>query len=115
MIQTTVQIPTPPPLDPNYVFSQIIPLIGIIGVVIALSFAVRAIFRSPVGEALAQRIREGRRRHHGGEIESSQAHAMLEDKVNQLQEQVGELAERLDFAERMLAERRERQLGGPGS
>ena len=115
MTQTTVGIPTPPPLDPNYVFSQLIPLIGIVAIVIALSFAVRAIFRSPVGEALAQRIREGRRRHHGGEIEGSHAQALLEEKVNHLQDQVGELAERLDFAERMLAERRERQLGGPGS
>ena len=110
MTQMTVQIPSPP-LDPNYVFSQIVPLIGIVTVVIVLALGIRWMFRSPVGEAIAQRIREGRRRHHGGEIEGSPAQALLEEKVNHLQDQVGELAERLDFAERLLAERRDRQLG----
>jgi hypothetical protein len=33
------------------------------------------------------------------------------ERVSQLQGQVSELAERLDFAERLLAERRERTLG----
>jgi hypothetical protein len=37
--------------------------------------------------------------------------AGLEEQLSLLQGQVAELAERLDFAERMLAERRERQLG----
>jgi TolA-binding protein len=37
--------------------------------------------------------------------------AGLEAQLSQLQGQVAELAERLDFAERMLAERRERKLG----
>jgi len=37
--------------------------------------------------------------------------AALEQQVSHLQGQVSELAERLDFAERMLAERRERKLG----
>jgi hypothetical protein len=98
-------------LDPNYVFSQVIPLVAVIAVIIAVSLGVRWLFRSPVGEALAQRIREGRRQGGRGAIESSQAQAQLEERVNQLQDQVGELAERLDFAERLLAERRERQLG----
>jgi len=36
--------------------------------------------------------------------------AGLEQNVAQLQREVGELAERLDFAERMLADRRQPQL-----
>ena len=40
--------------------------------------------------------------------------AALEEQVNLLHGQVSELAERLDFAERLLAERRERKLSeGP--
>lgn len=111
MTQTPLPTIPSPPLDPNYVFSQVIPLVAVIAVIIAVSLGVRWLFRSPVGEALAQRIREGRRHGARGAIESSQAQAQLEERVNQLQDQVGELAERLDFAERLLAERRERQLG----
>src|SRR3989442_14079961 len=80
-----------------------------------------------VGGALAERIRQGRRwqRHwkgFGGEwvdapedaaAESARV-AALEEQVTLLNSQVSELAERLDFAERMLAERRGRTLGaGP--
>jgi hypothetical protein len=36
--------------------------------------------------------------------------AALEEHVGQLQGQVAELAERLDFAERLLAQKRERTL-----
>jgi TolA-binding protein len=43
--------------------------------------------------------------------EDAQRVAALEEQVSHLQGQVSELAERLDFAERMLAERRERKLG----
>ncbi|HEV2749746.1 MAG TPA: hypothetical protein VGV12_04370 [Gemmatimonadales bacterium] len=49
------------------------------------------------------------RRLGGGE--DPQRVAALEQQVVQLQGQVSELAERLDFAERTLAERRERKLG----
>jgi hypothetical protein len=36
--------------------------------------------------------------------------AQLEERVDQLQGQVGELAERLDVAERLMAQKRERTL-----
>ena len=40
--------------------------------------------------------------------------AALEEQVSTLQGQLSELAERVDFAERMLAERRDRKIGaGP--
>jgi len=60
---------------------------------------------SPIGRALADRIR-------GAPGAAPAAPPELLEEVNDLRRQVAELAERLDFAERMLAERRERQLGG---
>ena len=109
MIQTTL----PPGLDPNYVFSQLVPLVGVISVILVGSIGLRWIFKSPVGEALAQRIREGR----GGKRSipaDDRSLKEMEERVSHLQEQVGELAERLDFTERMLTAQRERNLG-PGA
>jgi hypothetical protein len=99
-----------PSVDPTFFLNQVMPLITLM-VVFA---GVRWVFRSPVGEALAERIRTRvRRRGGGGGDGGEDAHrvAGLEEHVAQLQGQVAELAERLDFAERMLAERRERKLG----
>lgn len=103
----------PPGLDPNYVFNEMMPLIVIVTLVGVGALVLRWIFRTPVGEAIAQRIREGKR-PRGGSLEQDRARAELEARVMALQEHVGELAERLDFAERMLAERRERSLGPGG-
>ena len=110
-MQTPPPIPTPP-LDPNYVFNELMPLIAIVTLVGLGALALRWIFRTPVGEAIAQRIREGKR-PRGERVDQERARAELEERVAALQEHVGELAERLDFAERLLAERRERPLG-PG-
>jgi hypothetical protein len=93
--------------DLNYVIHQLTPFVALILVFVG----VRWLLRSPVGEALADRIRH---RSHGPWAavgEDTHRVAALEEQVAQLQGQVGELAERLDFAERMLAERRERKLG----
>ena len=127
MIQSPVIPPTPPPgIDLTYVVSQVVPLLGVVVIVGAVVLAARGIFGSAVGEALAERIRHGsrRRRHWRGlGAEWSDAPetpgeggrvAALEEQVNLLNTQVAELAERLDFAERMLAERRERTLGAGG-
>ncbi len=102
--------PLPVPPDLNYVIHQVTPL-----AVLALTFVgVRWVFRSPVGEAIAERIRT---RVRGGsrwsESTGEEGHRMaaLEEQVSHLQTQLSELAERVDFAERMLAERGERKLG----
>jgi TolA-binding protein len=111
-----MQAPPPPPLglDPNYVFTQVVPIIGVVVVILVAAVALRAIFRTPVGEALAERIRQRSARRWGVTGEDSERVAGLEARISQLQGQVSELGERLDFAERMLAERRERKLGaGP--
>jgi hypothetical protein len=111
MTQTT---PLPPGLDPNYVFGELMPLIAIVTLVLASAIGLRWVFRSPVGEALAQRIREGVRSGKLRDSVSDPALAEMREQISQLQEQVGELAERLDFAERLLAAKRESQLGSGG-
>src|SRR2546426_5411659 len=117
--------PAPPGLDLNVLINQVVaPLIAVVVVIAVGAIALRWLFRSPVGEALAERIREGsRRRRHwkglGGEwmdapaegAEAERRVAALEERVSALDGQVAEMAERLDFAERLLAERRERKLG----
>ncbi len=109
MMQAPVP-PLPPGLDPTYVFHAIVPIIAVVVVVLVCTGAVRAVFRSPVGEAIAERIRQ-RSTRWGMAGDDPGRVAALEEQVSQLQGQVSELAERLDFAERLLAEGRERKLG----
>ena len=71
------------------------------GTLVAISF-------SPIGRAIAERLR-------GKHLEDTPSEEVLElrDHVATLQQQVNELAERQDFAERLLAQvRKERQLPG---
>jgi hypothetical protein len=99
-------------LDPNFALDQVMPIVALVFVFLGL----RWVFRSPVGEAIAERIRARARGRWGAgaAAEDPQRVAALEEQVAHLQGQVSELAERLDFAERLLAERRERKLGaGP--
>lgn len=95
------------PVDPTFLVNQLAPLIALVLVFVGI----RWVFRSPVGEALAERIRSRVRGHGDSAGEDAHRVAGLEEQLSLLQGQVAELAERLDFAERMLAERRERQLG----
>jgi len=109
-----MQAPLPPPppgLDPNLVFNEVVPIITTVVVIVVVAVALRWIFRTPVGEAIAERIRTRGQRRWGAAAEESQRVEALEAQVSHLQGQVSELAERIDFAERMLAERRERKLG----
>jgi len=62
------------------------------------------------GATLLRWVIRARSRPGSGEDESQRVTA-LEDEVHLLTSQMAELAERLDFAERVLAERRERKLG----
>jgi len=71
------------------------------GTAIAISF-------SPIGRAIAARIR--------GPVElPTEEVDELRDQVAALQGQVAELAERQDFAERMLAQARDRGALGSGA
>jgi hypothetical protein len=103
--------PLPPGLDPNLVFNEVEPIIATVVVIVVVAVALRWIFRTPVGEAIAERIRTRAQRPWGAAGEEPHRVEALEAQVSHLQGQVSELAERIDFAERMLAERRERKLG----
>lgn len=120
MIQVVAQTPPPPevPFDPNVALDAIVPLIGIALVAVVGALALKWFFGSPIGEAIAEGIRLRRRRRWGAEDASGELGAAgesrvaaLEHELGLLRGQVSELAERLDFAERMLAERREPRLG----
>ena len=116
-------IPPPPGVDPNFLISQLIPLIGAVAALIVGGVVLYAFFKSDLATAIAERIRAGihRRKHWkglggewidtpGGTTGDEPRVAQLEEQVGQLQGQVAELAERLDFAERLLAQKRERTL-----
>lgn len=125
MLMLQAQAPTPPvivqtppplptiPMDPNLVVNQIVPLVGIIVGMVALVFVARWFFHSPIGEAIAEGIRLRRRRRYGlpGDGVDEPRVAVLEEQVRLLTAQVGELGERLDFTERMLATQRNARIG----
>ena len=120
-----LQTPAPPipsiPFDPN----QLIPLIGMIGGFVVAGVVMYAFFKSDIAAAIAERIRAGIHRKRrwkgfGGEwsdtplgSDTDPGHvAELEQRVVDLQGQLSEMNERLDFAERLLAQKRERSLPG---
>ena len=77
------------------------------GALIAISF-------SPVGRAVAERIR-GRSAAGGDEMhaELAEHRDALQAEVDSVRRELGELSERMDFAERLLAKNREDQRIGP--
>ena len=103
------QTPPPPmiPFDPN----QLIPLIGAIGGMVITGIVLWAFFKSDIARALAERIRGRKKPHELDDVEAGHV-AELEQKVVEMQGQIAEMAERLDFAERLLAQKRERSLPG---
>jgi hypothetical protein len=110
------QTPTPPsmlPFDPN----QLIPLIGMIGGMVVTGVVLYAFFKSDLAKAMAERIRAGihRKKRSDTPVEGlaeADYVAELEQRVTDMQGQIAEMAERLDFAERLLAQKRERSLPG---
>jgi hypothetical protein len=64
------QAPIPPPLgvDPNFLISQLIPLIGAVAALIVGGVVLYAFFKSDLATAIAERIRAGihRRKHWKG-------------------------------------------------
>jgi len=81
--------------------SELIPIIGMItGVIptIAFFWGAAKIAQSPVGAAIARRIQG----HYGGDPDLRAELEVLRDQVGQLQHQLDEVHERMDFAERLL-------------
>ena len=101
--------PLPPmvPFDPN----QLIPLIGMIGGMVITGIVLWGFFKSDLAKAIAERIR-GRKRAIEPDGDDAPHVMELEQKVEEMQVQLSEMAERLDFAERLLAQKRERSLPG---
>lgn len=90
---------------------DMIPIMGMItGTIMTAFFIIGGVmvFRGPVGQALARRI-QGK----GGELEQEMLTEIqaLREHVLALEQQVGELDERLDFSERLLARGRDAGVG----
>lgn len=86
---------------------------GVIGVFIPIvavgGFFAWMIALSPVGKAIAERLMHGPRPAGGGEDQGE-----LAESVEQLRREVAELAERVDFTERLLGQQQATgQLGKP--
>src|SRR5438094_10336192 len=99
-----MQFPPVPPgvADINYLIHQMSPFVGLL----LMFMGVRWLLRSPVGEALAERIRHRSQRRWGAVGEDPQRVAALEEQVAQLQGKVSELAECCVIAECRMTEQR---------
>jgi len=84
------------------ILALFIPIVAVGG------FFVWMIALSPVGKAYAERLRHGPR--NAG---TSEDHAELVESVEQLRREVAELAERVDFTERLIGQNQAGQLGKP--
>jgi len=113
MIQVVVQtpVPTPPsmPPDPNLLAMHAFDLLTTVVVAVALIFVVRWVVMSPIGQAIGERLRG--KRHGVASGEQEERLARIEAEMQALRGDLGEVSERLDFTERVLAERRDRRLG----
>src|SRR5207249_7191583 len=78
------------------------------GACIAMAF-------SPIGRAVADRIRGKSASAGGGDVrtEFAEHKAALDQELEAVRRELAELAERMDFAERLLAKNREGQRIGP--
>ncbi len=104
-----MQLPPIPP-DPNIIIGQLIPIVGMLTGVVITGFVVLG----PVGRAIGDVIRHwlgGGRRDQGGALQAGDVDEIV-GKLDAISHQVGELAERQDFAERMLAQVRKERLPG---
>jgi hypothetical protein len=92
-------------LDPGTV-GVFIPIVSVGG------FFAWMIARSPLGHALGERLKHGPVPPRG----TGEDQAELVESVEQLRREVAELAERVDFTERLLGQRKAmEQLGKPQS
>src|SRR5204863_6885679 len=68
VMQGPVIAPQPPGFDPTFLVTRLAPIAGFVVVVVVLVVGVRWLFSTVVGDALAERIRQGsrRRRHWKG-------------------------------------------------
>lgn len=102
--------PSPTPQEIGILMNQLVPLFGMLtGVVITGFLAL-----GPVGRAIGRVIMKifNAEPKEGGALKSGDVEEII-GKLDAIQSHLGELAERQDFAERMLAQvRREKALPG---
>ena len=112
-----VQIPTPPPAFPDPPWWVTVPPPAQVLIILA-GLAVAVIIAWPLVRAIARRI-EGRGGVESGELmRLREETADLRERIHHLEEVQGrvlELEERLDFAERLLADRAPARLRGEGA
>ena len=72
---------------------------------------------SPIGRAVADRIRGKQIQADADDLraELTEHRDALTEEVQQVRREIAELAERVDFAERLLAKQRDPQRVGPGN
>ena len=86
------------------VLALFIPIVAVAG------FFAWMIALSPVGKAYAERLKRGT----AGDTGTAEDHAELVESVEQLRREVAELAERVDFTERLLGQTKAgERLGKP--
>jgi hypothetical protein len=89
---------------------DLIPIFGMITGILtvgAMSWAVVAIARGPLGQALSRRIGGA---HHDGDL--AQEVMALREQVEEMQHQLIDAQERLDFTERLLTRGDRADFGG---
>jgi hypothetical protein len=102
-----MQSPQP---DPNLIIGQIIPIFGMLTAIIISGFVVLG----PIGRALGDIVRHlfGGHKRDAAALQAGDVDEIV-SRLEAIQHQLGELAERQDFAERMLAQvRKDRALPG---
>ena len=104
-------IPLPPAADPNLLTERTIEGVVIVLIIVAISVIAISVLK-PLIQAWARRI-EGRGTDPALRAEVDSLHERVAE-VEPLQRRVLELEERLEFAERLLAQRRDPEAIGRG-
>ena len=108
MMQVPPEVMMIPP-DPNLIIGQIVPIIGMLTGVVITGFVVLG----PIGRAIGDVVRH---LFGAGKKDAALATGDLDEvlgRLDQIHQQLGEIAERQDFTDRMLAQiRKDRALSG---
>ena len=119
-------IQTPPPALPQIPFdwlrfidNDLMPFAVVVVVAVGIIVGLRVLMRSPVGEALAERIRRRTHQRYGdaGGVTGEQVTAHIEavqDQLGRIEAHLAELTERVDFTERVLIKQKDQNAIGPG-
>src|SRR5258708_5341213 len=100
--------------DLTFVAARLFDFLGQIIAAIAIVLGLKFALRSPLGEAWAERFRERTRRRFGSSATDPGADrrvAGLEEEMKEGRGEGGGVGERLDFAERLLSQHRQQQVG----